>query len=587
MNTLILFLIIIPIVCAAIVFLIPEKYKRYKDIFFIAVAVFNLWAVCFYFTKNIFIFCAGAAFDFSFSVIMSRFSELLLVISAVFVLLASIFAVNNMKNNPKSPLLNAGMLLAVSFVNGAVITDSLIFLLIFMEAMAIPFVMMILSSENDNKKLAVKAFTITAIADLFLMMGIGFIYSLAKTMNMSEVSLNLTGLLPITAFVCVIIGAAGKLGVMPFHSWLPEASEKTPVSFMVFMATAAEKILGIYILYVALKMFGVENGNCVTYILMGFAAVSAFVSALMSNSQKSFKKMLAYTSISQGSFMMIAMLTALPIAVAGAVLHLLAHTIYKSCLFFIAGIIDDSKTETVSYKKNPYIFLCFILAIASFIGIPFFAAFYSKEMIYEGALHLGVVWHIIMVLVTFFCSSAALKWLGKIFFNNDDEFFEYPLTSMIPVLTTAFLCLLCGIFRNIPEAIIQTVIPFPSEENANLILIIVSSSALGIVFINFIIGHKKYKNGLGFVKPIISSLGIDKLNENENADPYNMAMSIYDYFAEASFSFDKALNWVYDIAFVKPVLFCSQQLDKVHNGSLSRYILWALCGLALIILFFV
>lgn len=587
MSMLVLFLIIIPVLCSAALFFAPEKYRKIKEIFFVTAVVFNLWAVCFYFAKDIFTYSAWAAFDFSFSIIMTRFVELLLIIVAVFALLTAIFTISNMKDNPKSSLFNAGMLLAISFVNGAIVTDSLIFLLIFIEALAIPFVMMILSSANDNKKLAIKAFTITAVADLFLMMGIAFIYALTKTMNISEVSLSLSGLLPITAFVCVMIGAAGKLGVMPFHSWMPEASEKTPVPFMVFMATAAEKVLGVYIIFIALKMFGIETGNCVTYVLMGLVAISAVLSALLSNSQKSFKKMLVYTSISQGSFMMIAMLTAFPVAVAGAVLHLLAHTIYKSCLFFGAGIIEDSKVETVSYKKNPYIFMCFIFAIASFIGVPLFAAFYSKEMIYEGALHAGVIWLAVMMLVTFFCSSAVLNWFGKIFFNRDDKFFEYPIMSMIPVVTSAVLCLFLGIFNNIPLIIIQSEYPFTAGEHTNLTLLIISLSALLLVLINFIVGYKKYKNGLGFVKPVIKAFKIDKLDENENADPYNIAMNAYNYFAEASFGFDKALNWIYDVAIVKSVLFCSDMIRKVHNGDLSRYLIWVLCGLAVIILFFV
>ncbi|MCL2143902.1 MAG: hypothetical protein FWH43_00180 [Endomicrobia bacterium] len=587
MSILTLFLIIIPAICSIAVFCVPEKYKKFKEVFFIVAVLFNLWAACYYFAKDIFTYSAWAAFNFSFSVIMTTFIEFLLVIVAFFALLASIFTISNMKDNPKASLFKAGMLFALACVNGALITDSLIFLLIFAEALAIPFVMMILSSANDNKKLAIKAFTITAVADLFLMMGIGLVYALSKTMNISEVSLTVEGLLPVTAFVFIAVGAAGKLGVMPFHSWMPEASEKTSVPFMVFMATAAEKVLGIYILFIALKMFGVEGGNCVTYTLMGIAAASALLSALLSNTQKSFKKTLVYTSVSQGSFMMIAALIALPAALAGAVLHLLAHTIYKSTLFFGAGIIDDSKVESVSCKKNPYIFMCFVLSIASFIGVPMFAAFYSKELIYEGALHAGIVWYVIMILVTFFCSSAVLNWLGEIFFKNDDKFFEYPVTSMIPAVTAALLCLLFGIFKNIPLAVIGSEFVLPAEENINLLLMIVSVSALVAVLINFVVGFKKYNNGLGFVKPIISGLKINKLDENESADPYNMVLSVYNRFAEASFSFDKVLNWVYDIAFVKSVLFCSQMLKKAHNGNMSMYIIWVLCGIAVIVLFFV
>ena len=172
MSMPVLFLIIIPILCSAAIFCAAEKYRKYKEIFFVASVVFNLWAVCFYFSKDIFIYSAWATFDFSFSVIMTKFAGLMLIITAFFALLTSVFAVSNMKDNPKGSLFNAAMLLALSFVNGAVITDSLIFLLIFIEALAIPFVMMILSGAGDNKKLALKAFTITAAADLFLMMGI-------------------------------------------------------------------------------------------------------------------------------------------------------------------------------------------------------------------------------------------------------------------------------------------------------------------------------------------------------------------------------------------------------------------------------
>ena len=584
MSIPICFLIIIPVLCAAALFCAPEKYRKYKEIFFITAVIFNLWAACFYFGRDIFSYSMWAAYDFSFSVIITKFTSFLIIVTAFFAALTAIFTVSNMKDNPRTSWFGAGMLLALAFANGSLITDSLVVLLVFIEALAIPFVIMIISSANDNKKLALKAFTITAVADLFLMMGIGIIYSISRTMNISEVSLTLSGALPIAAFVFIAIGAAGKLGVMPFHSWMPEASEKTPVPFMVFMATAVEKVLGVYILIIALKMFNVMPGSCVTYTLIAIVSVSAILAALLSNSQKSFKKMLIYTSISQGSFMMIAVLTAFPAAIAGAVLHLLAHTIYKSSLFFGAGIIDDSKFETISYKKNPYIFLCFIFAVASFIGVPLFAAHYSKEFIYEGAMHSGAFVYVVMLLVTFFCSSAVLNWFGKIFFGNDGKFFEYPVTSMIPAVTTALLCLFCGIFYKVPLTIIQLRIPF--EEHKDMFIFIMSVALLVLVLVNFIAGYRK-KNGLGFIKYIVSALRIDKLDDNESADPYNAAMNVYGYFAKGSFSFDKALNWVYDAAFVNSALFCSNIIKKAHNGSMSRYIIWVLCGIAVIILFFI
>lgn len=584
MNMLLFFLIIIPILCAIILAFMPEKYKSFKDVFFIIAIVFNMFAVCFYFGKSIFSYLPWAAFDFSFSIVMTRFSEFLLVIIAFFALLTAIFSISNMKDNPRSSISNLSILLAIAFVNGAIMTDSLIFMLLFVEALAIPFILMILSSKENTKKLAVKAFTITAFADLFFMMGIGLVFALTKTMNISEISLKLANPLEITAFIFIIIGAAGKLGIMPFHSWMPEASEKAPVPFMVFIATAAEKILGVYIVLIALKMFNITEFTSIGGIIMTFAAISAVLAALLANSQSSFKKMLVYTSISQGSFMLIALISAHPIAIAGAILHLFAHTTYKSSLFFGAGIMDNAKTEIISYKNNPYLFLSFILAIASFIGVPLFAAFYSKELVYEGVLHSGMIWYIIMLLVTFFCSTAVLNWLGKIFFGNKAEFVKYPVLSMIPAITTALLCLFFGIFRNIPLTIIKEYIPF--EIHSDIVLIIVSAAMLFIVLINFIIGYSKYKNGLGFVKKLISALGINKINDNEDADPYNIVINIYKNFGKASFEFDRGLNRIYDSFIVNTTLKCSSALKRLHSGSMSLYIVWVLLGIALIIIFF-
>ncbi|MDR1695966.1 MAG: hypothetical protein LBR69_04995 [Endomicrobium sp.] len=577
-------LIFMPLLCAAVLFFIPEKYRNFKKGFFILSALLNLAAACWFFSNNFIAYYDWAGFDFSFSVVTSIFKVFLLIIPAFFAFLVSIFSLSNMKDKPRASLFSASVMLALSCVNGAVLTDSLLFFLVFIEALAIPFVLMIISSENDNKKLAVKAFVITAVADLFLMAGIAITYAIAGTMNISEIMLDLSGSSRIAAFIFIVIGAAGKLGVMPFHSWIPEAAEKTPVPFMVFMATAAEKVLGIYIFIIALQMFDAASFN-ITIVLMSLAALSAVIAALLANSQKSFKKMLAYTSISQGSFMAAAMLSGIPLAIAGAVLHLLAHTVYKSSLFFVAGIMDDTKAEIISYKNNPYIFTCFILTAASFIGVPFFAAFVSKEFIYDGILHLNGIMLAVMIIVTFFCSSAVLNWFGKIFFTKDGEHVEYPVSSMIPALTTALLCLLLGVFKKVPVGALESLMEI--HEHAHSVLLIISVSALVIALLNFIIGFAKYKNGLGFVSGIVSALGINKLDAAESADPYNIALKAYDGFGRVSFNLDKSLNWIYDVLIVKSVFKLSIVFKEAHNGSLPQYVLWTLCGIAVIILFFV
>ncbi|AKL97411.1 complex I subunit 5 family protein [Endomicrobium proavitum] len=579
-----IYFILIPVLASLVLFCIPKKFEGVNKALFVAAAIFNIAAVLVFFGKDIAANFPWAAFGFSFSILTSSLKEILLIISAVFALLTAIFTICNPQGTSKVKLFNASVLLALGFANGAVLTNSLVFLLIFIEALAIPFILMILSSDNDNKKLAVKAFVITAVADLFLMLGIGIVYALSKTVQISDISLALSGGQAKAAFIFMVIGAAGKLGAMPFHSWMPEAAEKTSVGFLVFMATAVEKVLGIYILYVAIKIFNVAPG-AVAWQLLAAVALGALVAALLSNSQNSFKKMLIYTSISQGGFMMLAMLTAVPVAIAGAVFHLLAHTVYKSALFFGAGILEESKSETVSYKNNVYIFICFTLAVASFIGVPLFAAFYSKELVYEGAFAAGIVWYAALVLVTFFCSSAVLNWFGKIFFNNNSETKQYSVTSMIAALTASFLCLLLGVFSNIPEHVIGKAVPF-TQEHSGVLIFAVSISALLIVVVNFIIGSVK-NNGLGFVSPIVKYLGINKLDETQKADPYELAISFYKKFAAASFNFDKLLNKVYDVVIPSAALKTAAALKNIHNGDTTRYILWVLAAIVVAVIFFV
>ncbi|MCL2335096.1 MAG: hypothetical protein FWC57_03425 [Endomicrobia bacterium] len=587
MNMVLFLLVIIPLLCAIALYFAPRSPGKFKEIFFIAAALFNLAAVCFYFGQNVFYYNDWAAFNFSISAVLYGFKGLLLVVAAFFALLSAVFTLSNMKGNQKAPMFKASLLLAVSFINGALITDSLLLMLAFIEALAIPFVLMILSSKENSKRLAVKSFVITAIADLFLMMGIALVYALSGSLNISDISLNLGSVSGKAAFLFFAIGAAGKLGVMPFHSWMSEAGEKTPVAFMVFMATAAEKILGVYLLYVAIKIFNVVPSCSVfTGSIMAVAAISAVLSALMANSRNTFKGMLVYTSVSQGSFIMLAMLTAVPVAIAGAVLHLLAHTAYKSCMFFAAGIMDETKSKTIAYAKNPYIFSGFIFALASFIGVPLFAAFYSKEMIYAGSLQAGAAWCVVMLVVTFFNSSAALNWFAKIFFTKEGETIAYPVASMIATISTAALCLLLGVFSGIPLKIIGLQIRF-EQEHSGLLLVIVSSALLVVVLVNFITGFAKYGNGLGFVSGLLSVFGINKFDAKKKLDPYNVGMRAYRLYSKGAFDFDRGLNWIYDSLFVNAALKCSHAVKTFHNGSMSRYIMLALAGIAVIVLFFI
>jgi len=104
----------------------------------------------------------------------------------------------------------------------------------------------LLINNQESPGTAVKALTISGSADLLLMLGIILTTYLAGTGNLSEISkLPIQGI-GILGFLCLMFGAIGKAGSMPFHSWIPNASDDAPTVFMVAFPASLEKILGIY-----------------------------------------------------------------------------------------------------------------------------------------------------------------------------------------------------------------------------------------------------------------------------------------------------------------------------------------------------
>ncbi len=264
----------------------------------------------------------------------------------------------------------------------------------------------------------------------------------------------------------------GKAALMPIHRWLPAAMvAPTPVSALLH-AVAVVKAGVFTVVKVIVYIFGYEflantlTTNWLVYVA-GFTVIAASIVALR---QDNLKRRLAYSTISQLSYVIMAAAVLTPLSIAGAVLHIAAHALGKITLFFAAGsiYIATHKTEVSQLqgigRKMPWTMGAFAIAALSMIGIPPTAGFLSKWYIFLGSLD-AENWFVIIVLLASTLLNAAyfMPIVYRAFFlappeqtksvgaaATHDDHGEAPLPIVIALTATAAGTVVLFFFADIP-----------------------------------------------------------------------------------------------------------------------------------------
>lgn len=600
--------IIIPIITGIFIYLLPSRLNKTKIVLFLSALTINFFLAVLFYGKIIFA-CEMSVFIVNLFFRNYELSSFMVMLLAIVTLFSAIYAVAFMKQDKKTHIFYASVLIAVACVNGVLFSDNFILFLFFWEALMIPMFLMIVVGENKPVSTAIKAFTISAVADLCLMFGVMLVCIDGDSFSISKGICELKATVPgeygtstTIAFIMLFIGAVAKIGAMPFHSWIPEASTKASLPFMVFMVTAVEKILGVYLLIrITNDFFIIEQGSVISLSAMAFGIISVLVANALAMCQTDFKKMLSYASIGQAGFMIVAISTMSVIGTIAALIHMHAHIIYKSGLFFVAGNIEKTEgTTDINVvkgglkKRMPYTFIAFLLSGASFAGIPLFYAFYSKEMIYESALMVNWIFYGCLLIGSLMAVITIINWGSKLFFNTAEDIKdgdkEVSTWMFVPTIVFALACALLGLFHKVPLKVISVAldmqIPQSHSNILTTVLIVLSVIVLVLAVVNFIKAYKKKVNHLGYAMAIIKFLKIDKLNSNENLDPYNIFIDFIKKISKFLFIFDKAINYFYDLVIPTSIGAMARSTRKAHNGNMSIYILWVLIGMICIFIIF-
>ena len=365
-----------------------------------------------------------------------------------------------------------------------VVSDNLLTLFVGWEIMGLCSYLLIgfWYAKPSARNAAVKAFMTTRVGDVFMLLGIAYLYSATGTLSFREIFTNTTlhtlatvpsGVFGLSAAgligLLLFIGTVGKSAQFPLHVWLPDAMEgPTPVSAMIHAATMVSA--GVYMV---IRMFPIISLDEKTMAIVAFVgAFTALFAATIAVAQNDIKRVLAYSTISQLGFM----IAALGIhAYVAAVFHLITHAFFKALLFLGSGSVIHGMEHGVLHTGNhevdpqdmfnmgglknkmPITFWTFLIGGFALSGFPIITAgFWSKDEILADAFGNG---HVIVFGVLAFAAfltafytmrQITVTFLGEPRTKEAEHAQETPWTMTTPLVILAFFAVTYG-WVGIPE----------------------------------------------------------------------------------------------------------------------------------------
>lgn len=336
-------------------------------------------------------------FGISFKVDVVGFSFAL--IAAFVWLLCTIYSKSYMEYEPACNRYYPFLLLCLSGCLGVFLTGDLFSLFLFFELMSLAsYVLVVHNQTKEALAVGYRYLMLTLVASLSLLFAI--IITFEVTGSTSLVSGNYfpaaSGLASIT-FFAFLAGFGMKMGIVPFHIWLPEAHPVAPAGASALLSGIMLKTGAYGLLRVIYQVFGMEtvSGAGWQTMLLVMAGITILFGSALAIAQRGLKKRLAYSSIAQMGYILMGMALFNENGLTGDVYHVFTHALIKSTLFLCAGaIISATGKHTVDEIKGigyrmPVTMTCFTIAALAMIGIPPLNGFVSKVFLSVGALDAG------------------------------------------------------------------------------------------------------------------------------------------------------------------------------------------------------
>ncbi|MGD9948696.1 MAG: monovalent cation/H+ antiporter subunit D family protein [Desulfobulbus sp.] len=410
------------------------------------------------------------------------FSMIFALVASSLWMIAVFYSMGYMRahDEPCQTRFNACFALAIFGAIGVAFSDNLLTLYLFYEIVSVCTYPLVAHHQDEESYEGARKYIIylTTTAKLFLLPAIILIYVLSGTLDFPH-SIS-SGIIPTTAtdwvvtmlYIFCILGFA-KNGVMPLHHWLPGAMvAPTPVSALLH-AVAVVKVGVFCTTRTMLYVFGVDtmarlNLGIPTAYFVGFTIIVASMIAL---SKDNLKARLAYSTVSQLSYIILGVALLTPHSIEGGLIHIVNHAFAKITLFFCAGAIYIAAHKKYISEMSglgrtmPFTFGAFAVASLSMIGAPPVAGFVSKWYLLVGSMEahqVGIL--LILIASTVLNVGYFAPVTYKAFFGKRPEgqaetgIKEAPLSMLIPLLIAATISVIIGIYPNFMMQFVRMVI---------------------------------------------------------------------------------------------------------------------------------
>ena len=459
-------MVAMPLLAGFVLPLVPRRRERLADLLALLMgAVIVTLAVGTFLLPDAAYHVGARQAPIGINLVLDGASRLMLLVVAVITFAVILYSPPYMARFTSKNRFYSLFFLMVTGMNGVILTGDMFNLFVFLEIASIAsYALVAFGCGRDELEASFRYLILGTLASYMLLLGIALLYAKMGTVNMAHLSEKIAaagglgGLaggsasaLLLLATVLFICGLGLKAALVPFHAWLPDAHPSAPTPISAMLSGLLIKVIGLYALVrVLFTVIGMTPA--LEMVLMILGTLSMVVGGFLAIGQMDFKRLLAYSSISQIGYVMLGIGIATPLGVAAGLFHLVNHAVFKSLLFLNAGAVEyRTGTRRLDEmgglnKKMPTTGVTSFIGSMSISGVPPFNGFFSKLLIIIACFQAGhwgfaIAAVIISVLtLAYFMKVQKLAFFGTLR-DKWRNVREVPATMVVSMALLAALCL--------------------------------------------------------------------------------------------------------------------------------------------------
>ncbi len=463
MSVLPWYALLLPLGSAIVITLFTMRWKAVSSLISIAAVLASFVCSCLIFRQPNISAPAfpwieiNGVFNVPLGFVLDNLSKTMLVLVSGVGSLIHIYSLGYMRDDEGKSRYFAALSLFMFAMLGIVLANNFVMLFIFWELVGFTSYVLIghWFYRDPAAAAAKKAFITTRIGDFGFMVGILMVWMATGSVVFAEIAprMSIVAGHPVfltTTALLLFCGAVGKSAQFPLHVWLPDAMEgPTPVSALIHAATMVAA--GVYML--VRVAFVIQTSQTALLVIAWIGTITAVLAALIATQQNDIKRILAYSTLSQLGYMVMAVGLASNDA---AIFHLFTHAFFKALLFLAAGSVivmlrheqDIWKMGGLS-RRLPITFFTFFVGALALIGCPPFSGFFSKDAILALAYERNMPIFAVGLFTAFLTAFYVVRLLVIVFFGKPRsdmvrESSESPLVMTGPLIVLALLATLGG-----------------------------------------------------------------------------------------------------------------------------------------------